>query len=1043
MTLGRVARLPFGLALVIATLVLAPAAKAAPAAPAWSVGSTASPTHLVPGDSTGANYYTVVLTNSGGAATDGSPITITDTLPAGIEVDTDPNGHALDFEALDDRGDRFPCEIVPAARCIVAETLFPGQRIVVFLPLVVAPDAPATVTNRVTVAGGGAPDASTTETTPVSATPASGGFQTLDSSITDAAGSPVSQAGSHPYRFAIGLQLNTVHHSGLSPPAAAPRDLRIHLPPGLVVNPTAADHCTEAQLERHDCPDTAQVGLVHPKIDAGGLPNPASTSELYNMVPPPGRSGEFAFDAGHLGIFIHLLGGLDSAGDGAISSEALNLLQFSSISGISIEFWGSPSDPGHDRSRGECLGSSSACPVPAAGAPFLTMPTACADQLPTRITVVPWEDPANPFSASAPAVDSSGDPVGVTGCDAIGFEPTLRVQPTTSVADAPSGLSVDLGMGQTDSLDQLAAADLRKATLALPEGLVINPSGAIGLGACSSSEIGLSTRIGEAPLRFSAGSPRCPDAAKIGTAQIETPLLDDPLPGTIYIAAPYDNPFGSLLAVYVVVDDAATGIVLRLAGRVEPDPGTGRLIATFDESPQLPISRFRLSFFGGSRGILRTPALCGAYSTTSALTSWSAPPSGPPASPHDEFSIDHVPGRPCAGAETERPATPSNFDAGTVEPIAGAHSPFVLTLQRDDGAAELGSISLTAPPGLLADIAGVGTCSEPEGRFCPAGSRVGRVTVGVGAGPQQLYLDGAVYLGGPYRGAPLSLAIVVPALSGPFDLGDLLVRVAVYVDPDTAQLRLVSDSFPTIVAGIPTDLRSINLSIDRSGFIRNPTSCDPTAITATANAVGGQASGLSERFQVAGCSSLPFRPRLGLSLSTGARNAHPALRAVLRGRPGEAGIETAGFALPPAELLDFHHLRALCNRDLAAEQCPTASRLGTARFSSPILEAPLVGPIYLREPVKGLPDLLAEVQGWGVRLTLHGHIASPGGRVRLRLDRLPDVPLGKAVLSLPGGKRGILVNSRDLCAQPRHATAVLSAHNGRQRALRPRLMACR
>jgi hypothetical protein len=1014
-------------------LLPAPGAKAA--SPAWSVESTASPSHLIPGDNTGADYYSVVLTNSGGAATDGSPITITDTLPPGVFLDSNPPlSHAMDFKAVDDFGSQFPCKPGPPVTCVVTEALYPGQGVVLFLPVNVAAGAPSLVTNHVTVSGGGLPDASTSETTPVSLTPAGAGVQRLGFTITDSTGGPVIHAGSHPYRLDVDFQLNTTYltESGVSAPVASPRDLTTLLPPGLVVNPTATPvRCSEAQLETDSCPDASQVGLVRPKVGVSGLPDPASVSQLYNMQPPPGRIAAFGFDAGHFGIFIHLLGGLDAAGGYALSSEARDLPQVKNISGMSLEFWGDPSDPSHDRRRGACgEASGGSCPVPDVDAPFLTMPSACSDRLDARIDIVHWQATFGPISALTAAADSEGDPMPVTGCGALAFKPTLEARPTTDVADSPSGFSAELRVPQTQGQGELATANLRDVVLTLPEGLVVDASAANGLDACASAQ-------------FAADDPNCPDASKIGTAEIQTPLLDDPLLGSVYVASPRDNPFAGPLAIYVLIDDPATGVVLKLAGRVEPDPRTGRLVITFENAPQLPISDFRLELKPGPHAPLRTPALCGAYSTSSSLTPWSAPQSGPPATPHDDYSIARGPAGPCAGSAADLPHSPS-FDAGTVDPIAGVGSSFVLHLARDDGSQQLGSIDVAAPPGLAATLADVGTCDEVElsAASCPANSRIGGVTIGAGAGPLPLYLGGSVYRAGPYKGAPLSLAIVVPAASGPFDFGDILVRVAVFVDPKTAQLSLVSDPFPIIVSGIPVDLRQLDLVLDRPGVIRNPTSCDPFRIRAIITSVSGADAVVDERFQVADCGALTFKPRVTVRALGGLeRNGHPSLRAVLRMDPEGAGIASVGFTLPPGELLDVHHLGAICDRRLAPERCPAGSRLGRIRLFTPLLDEPLSGPVYLRTPSDRLPDLLADLHAGPVHIILRGHTSTADG-LRVAFRNLPDVPLSRAVFALDGGRHGILANTESLCGRrSRRGRATFIAQNGATRRLRPRVSA--
>ena len=395
------------------------------------------------------------------------------------------------------------------------------------------------------------------------------------------------------------------------------------------------------------------------------------------------------------------------------------------------------------------------------------------------------------------------------------------------------------------------------------------------------------------------------------------------------------------------------GLVIKLAGKVSADPVTGRLTTSFTENPQQPVSHLRLALFGGAVAPLRTPATCGTYATTSVMTPWSAPDSGPPATPKDEYAISQgAGGKPCGA-----PANAPSFEAGSIAPLAGTYKPFVLNLRRDDGTQQFSSVTVSPPPGLVAKLAGTPTCSdaalsaaaaksgaaEKASPSCPAASAIGTVQAQAGAGPTPYNAPGTAYLTAPYKGAPLSLAIVTPALAGPFDLGTIVVRTALHLDPKSAQVTAVSDPIPTILQGIPLDIRAVSIRLDKPGFTLNPTSCDPSTVTGSLLSSAGSAASLQSRFQLAECGRLGFKPALSLSLKGATkRGDYPALTAVLRPRPGDANITSASVALPHSEFLAQEHIRTVCTRvQFAADACPAASIYGQVTATSPLLDYPV------------------------------------------------------------------------------------------------------
>jgi hypothetical protein len=1030
--------------------------------PAWTLRLTSQPTNFVSGSDhlEGGRFpqYLLIATNVGGAPTSG-PVTITEELPAGISPAAGSAPVAIDKR----RGIGKPLSCTVASQtvnCIDNGAVSPGEWVMLELPVDVGsfPD-PSTVVDEASISGGGGPAVSASVTSTVSA-----GFPTFDflpgkegvnASITAADGAPVTQAGSHPYQATLGFGFATKTSSALPVAAGTVRELKVDLPAGLVVNPGATPRCTEAQLEETGpgtlggCPNGSAVGVIGvPLILAGVGPD---TVSLYNMVPPPGVAAEFGFVVAN--VALHIKGGV-RPDDFRLTSDTPDILAKVPLFNAQVQLWGSPSDPSHDAVRGHCgeaEGSTATCPVQHGTAPFLTMPTSCTETATLESEADSWEEPSLFRRRSVPFGDLSGNPVGVSGCNTLQFSPTLQVRPTTNLIDSPSGLSVELHVPQPIGLNNLAEAQLEKAIVTLPEGLVINPSSANGLEACSSSQVGISPETGVAD----ASHPSCPAASRIGTVEVDTPLLEEQLPGSVYAATPHENPFDSLLAIYVVIDDPATGVLLKLAGHVEADPGTGRLTTTFDNAPQLPFEDFRLNFFGGATAVLRTPSTCASKTTTSEMTPWSAP-EGVDAFPTSSFALTSAPNGPCPSVESGAANHPS-FEAGTGSPQAGSYSSFVLKLAREDGSQPISRIETTLPPGLTGRLAGLNDCpdealaaaatkagaAERSAPSCPAGSEVGTVEVGVGAGPTPYYATGRAYLAGPYKGAPLSLAVIVPASAGPYDLGTVVTRAALYVDPGSARIRAVSDTVPQILQGIPLDLRSIVLRLNRPNFTLNPTSCEEMQITGNVTSVFNQTAPLSERFQVGGCSSLEFKPHLAIKLKGGTRRTkNPALRATLTMPVAGANIARASVALPHTEFLDQAHIRTICTRvQFAAgagngSDCPPGSVYGKARAFTPLLDSPLEGPVYLRSSSHPLPDLVAALHGQ-IEVELVGKIDSHKGGIRTTFEGVPDAPVSKFVLDMQGGKKGLLENSTNLCGATNLATALFDGHNGKTHDFKP------
>jgi hypothetical protein len=1084
-----------GLTAVLALGAVAPAL-AAPAAPdrAWSLHSLAAPTVFGAGEE--SNTYEVRVTNSGGEVTDGTAIAITDTLPKGlgvkdVEFFTSKNG-VIEVPGVCETQTLAEVTIVS---CEVDESLadgsepaliHPGEGMRVVIHLSVPSGLNGVLENQVAVEGGGAERAEISVENEVddAGGEAKAGLQYFDADPTEADGTRAAGAATHPYQYTTSFAVNTVpappgSNQPYVPAEGDLREIEVALPPGLIANPTVTEFCSAQEfntihgasgpggqtLTFNECPEGSVVGLavVEQLEGAGGiLPSP-----IYNLQPPFGMPAQFGIQP-VVGVPIYIDTRLRSEGDYGASATVSEVTEAKRLTAGTFTFWGTPAAASHNRLRGRCIDTNSqvgfslgSCPAGIAEVPSFRLPSSCANPLATTISITTWSQPP----ASAAAVASAPAPV---GCNQPDFSPTIEARPSTNVADSPSGLHVDLHLPQEDNEDPegLAEADLKDATVTLPPGLTVNPSSADGLGACSLAEIGYQG-VKEGKPSFSTEPAQCPDASKIGTVAIDTPLVDHPIPGSIFLAKQFENPSNSLLALYIAVNDPQTGVVIKLPGRVATDPVTGQITNIFEQNPQLPFEDLMVDLFEGARAPLRTPQTCGEsatvlnFTTTTSLVPWTAP-AGATAHPSDSFAIAKAPsGGACATSVAQLPNVPS-FEAGTSNPLAGTYSPFLLRLKREDGSQELKGLNVTLPLGLTARLAGVAECSpggvaqaqsrtnpgqgalELASPSCPSASQLGTVTVGAGAGPAPYYAQGKAYLAGPYKGAPLSMLIVTPAVAGPFDLGSVAVRAALNLDPETAKVSVVSDPIPTILQGIPLDVRSIAVKVDRPDFTLNPTSCEAKALSAEAISTQGQVAALQNRFQVGGCQNLGFKPALSLKLKGGIkRGDNPALTATLTypSKGAYSNIAKAQVALPHSEFLDQSHIGTICTRvQFAAKACPARSVYGSARAITPLLDKPLEGPVYLRSSANPLPDLVVDLNGQ-IEVVLAGRVDSVKGGIRNSFEVVPDAPVSKFTLSLKGAKKGLLVNSTNICRETNRARAQFTAQNGRTLLLKPALQA--
>ena len=861
-------------------------------------------------------------------------------------------------------------------------------------------------------------------------------------------------------------------------PVGELKTVRVELPVGLSVNPGATIRCPLATFEAgaSGCPSESEVGKSEVTVSLLGVRKepqaPLTEVTVYNVEPKQGEAARFGLELAGNEVFLE--GNVAWSGDyhegftihvPAALPEALGgILGMVGQKGLILQnrlvFNGRSGDGTFLTTPTTCFGPAYApnwvpgeLPNGPSGHIYSTLLR--ADSVGDPNPTFPegssfFESPIPPMS------ETSGPGTEPKDCGSIPYEPKVTVGPNTTQTDSPSGPSVDISVPHLLEEDGQDSSDTRSATVTLPAGMGLNPSAANGLQTCTDDQFGKGTTNPVA----------CPPQSIIGRARIESPPLEDKtspqpeeaLEGNVYVGKQLsrDPTSGNEYRIFIEAKSDRYGISVRLIGNVRADPQTGQLSTTISEAPQVPFTSFDLTFNGGARAVLSSPPTCGPNQTATTMTPWSG---NPPAHPGDKFTLTSAPGGgACAKTLAERPFGPG-FGAGPASPKAGAFSPFSIQISRPDGQQELKGADIVLPPGMTGKLAGIPYCSEAaltaastkagneekSNPSCPAASQVGTAAIEAGTGPDPYKIDdGKVFLSGPYHGAPLSLAVVTPATAGPFDLGTVVVRVALFVDPETAQIHAVSDSIPHVFGGSLLDIRSVDLTMSRPEFTLNPTSCDQLATTGALLGGGGDPNNPSAfgsapvnvPFQTTECGALKFRPKLFVKLIGGRkkmlRSQHPALRAVLVARGGDANISRSALTLPHSQFLDQSHIGTICTRvQLAADACPARSVYGYARAQTPLLDGELKGPVYLVSSDHELPDMLVDLQGQ-VDVRLRGVISSSKARLKTVFNGVPDVPVSKFVLNMKGGKKGLLVNSRDLCLKPNFSVLNFKAQNGKK-----------
>jgi hypothetical protein len=1067
-------------------LLAAALAAAAPAlaSSSWRLTTRAAPTQLpLEGkgfiDVQAINAGTTPIGVTGAAET----VTVTDTLPEGMTATAVEPKREYGIKNEPEPGYIWSCTGIgtQVIKCTYNESkvteaaevhpVAPYESLELRINVAIKSSA-GTVTNLATVAGGketvegGAIVAaqSYSSSLTVSGAPTSFGVEGGGYTVTpeNEIGAPELAAGAHPFQLTTTVNLNETletleeTHEFPAAPALA-KDLHFNLPPGLLGNVTVVHQCTDAQFGTlntqsvNQCPEDTAIGVsrvtLEEPVNAQLL---TTTVPVFNLVPKYGEPARFGFVADHVPVVLDTrvrTGGAGGAGEGDYGVEVYvaEVTELAQLLGSEVSLWGTPGNPSHDDARGwGCLangfwseGTLPCGPAASNDEAFLTMPTSCASSLSTTIAGESW-----PFKAatedglgqSSSLADGYTFPTGFEGCSSLPFGPSIKLKPTESAGSTPTGLEVDVVVPQEATLkgSERAESDLRSTTVTLPEGVQLSPSAANGLEACSEGEIGYEgegltdpyspSQATPEPMRFNSAKAECPNASKVGTVTVKTPLLKNELNGSVYLAAQDANPFHSTVALYIAAEDPESGVLVKIAGEVKLDPVTGRITSTFLNTPQVPFEEFIVDFNNGPRASVSTPPECGNYTTEASFVPWSTGVAQPSSSNPTEFAVSTGPGG--GACSNPQPFAPG-FTAGSTTLQAGGFTPFSLTITRPDPDQALKSVSVTLPPGAAAMLASATLCPEQQANegTCGADSQIGEATATSGYGPDPYTVTGGrVYITGPYGGGPFGLSIVTPAIAGPFNLGNVVVRSAIFVDRDTAQVT-INTTLPTIVqgvgrpsSGIPLQLQRINVLVNRPNFEFNPTNCTPTAVTGTLGGANGASTPVSSRFQVANCSALKFQPKLTAATLGNASKANGASLAVkIAASPGEANIAKTKLVIPstlPSRLTTIQKACPDATFEKNPAACDEGSNIGTATVHTPVLKSPLTGPAYLvSHGNAAFPDVEFVLQGEGVTLILDGQTDIKKGVTTSTFNSVPDAPINTFETVLPEGPHSALTSN--------------------------------
>ncbi len=1053
--------------------------------PWWHLTSQSFPASLPSG---GEGELTVTAQDLGDiGAVLGSTVTLTDRLPEGLEAKSVSGSAAAVCEVRAVQAREVVCNVEGEQAAIRAFYSF-----VVKIKVSVLDTAESGEVNTASISGGGAASVSSSSPITVGGEPVFG-VEHYEMRPENTDGSPDTQAGSHPFQLTTDISLNQTADPPVPP--AAVKDLHFKLPPGLIGNPTPFPQCPIAKFtthptaqanERNLCPDDTAVGVASVTVVGGGSKTSVGTYTvpLFNLTPSVGEPARFGFFV--VSDPVYLDTSVRSGSDYGVTVSVPNISELVNTLSSRVTFWGVPGDPRHDPVRGwNCLDPFETGNTPCVGTeqeappPLLTLPTACEGPLHTSVEGDSWQDEGaftRPLEYTF--TDDLGRPFAMDGCNQLPFDPSIRATPDGQAGSTPTGLNVDVHVDQEAILNgtSLAQSNVKDIAVAFPEGVILNPSAADGLQACSESQVGYLPGESRPPseLHFTARVPggtsavvagetaplepgvnACPNAAKIATVKIRSPLLPPGhlVEGGMYLASPQnfhvfpaENPFESLVAMYIVAEDPVSGTVVKLPGKVALNQATGQITATFEGNPQLAFEDAEIHLLGGERAPLATPARCGTYTTNATFTPWSG---NPPVTSSSSFQITSGPnGAPCPG--TSLPFTPS-LASGSTNIDGGSFSPLTTTLSRPSGDQSIQSVTLHYPPGLSGLLSGVELCPEPQANAgtCGPNSQIGETIVSVGVGGDPFTVTGGkVYITGPYDGAPFGLSIVNPAKAGPFDLQEgrpVIVRAKIEVDPHTAALTVTTDpsgphAIPTVIEGFALQIQHVNVLINRPGFTFNPTNCDKAEVTGAINSAEGASSPVADPFQVTNCAVLGFAPKFAVSTSGKTSRASGASLAVKLTYPSapfgsQANIARVKVELPkqlPSRLTTLQKACTAVVFESNPAGCPPASIVGHAKAITPLIPVPLEGPAYfVSHGGEAFPSLIIVLQGYGVTIDLVGStFINKAGITSSTFKTVPDAPVGSFELTLPQGQYSALAANGKLCKQKLAMPTEFVAQNG-------------
>jgi uncharacterized repeat protein (TIGR01451 family) len=1015
----------FGVAIGILLAVGLFASSAALAAepPVWAITSVSDPTHVAPG---GEAELMLTATNIGGSSTDGTQVTVSDVLPAGLTL-TSISGQDNYAETI------MTCVSTPVPSCHETAPILTGDTLVLAVTVHAESGlAVASVVNQASVTGGGAVGISTSNPVIISATPATEAGVAPGSGLTAVS---TNQAGAHADVTAQ-YYVNTVVENKA---VAETKDVLSNLPPGLVGTTVNMPQCDMSRVAEYfitfglnpTCPSDTVVGMATFRL--GTESGPVTwLSPIFNIKPAPGEPAAFAFNATYFSVRLDT--SVRSNGDYGVTVSVPDLTEAATILSSSLTFWGVPAD---HQGPGAIVGRNADTPPTSFGSPspnttrvpFLTNPQQCTEQTKADLVLDSWTE-QGVFAPNPVAVG------GFTGCSRLGFRTALSVLPDTLQAGAPAGYTFDLQVPQNNEPDGLATPNVKDVTVALPVGTVISPSSATGLAVCTDAQFEL----------HSGTSGHCPRESQVGTVEIKTPALPTPLTGEVFLGSPLCDPCtpaqaqdGHMIRLLLqALGESSTGIIVKVEGTGSINQQTGQITTRFVNTPQLPFNELKLTLGGGPRATLTNPRTCGVATSAADLTPWSTP-----------FTADSTPTSSYEVTGCPEPQFNPAFAAGATNNQAGSFSPFTVSFGRTDSDQELAGLQMTLPPGLLGSVASVPLCHEPQAAQgnCGEESLIGHTLVQTGAGGEPfLVTGGKVFLTDGYKGAPYGLSIVVPAKAGPYTLsgttgnGTVVVRAAINVDPTTSALTITSDPLPTILDGIPLELKVVNVTIDRPGFTFNPTNCNKMAIGAKLSSAQGASATASSSYQVTNCAALGFKPAFSVSTSAKTSRLNGAsLDARLTypkdAQGNEANIAKVKVDLPKQLPSRLTTLQKACPAAVFAANpanCPAGSTIGIAKATTPILPETLMGPVYfVSHGGEAFPDLVVVLQGNGVRVDLRaGTFISKEGITSSTFKQVPDVPINSFELYLPEGTNSALAAHGNLCTTKLAMPTLFVAQNG-------------